>query len=247
MKKHNVFTLIELLVVISIIAILASMLLPALSQARERARSTNCANQLKQIGMAIIMYGDDSDSVYPIIYRGFNAYFYDPSWLGAIIYNKYAPAKYDMYYCPSLKPPEGSNANNLYKIGYGRLMEEDIAAYPYTNYIINKNATALGISGAYMRLINFKRIKNTSQTILGGDSYNFSTEAQYQYIYLKSVSATVSGAHFRHGNAANMVFAEGHVGSLNPGMFKSALENGDTQYSDAIRYFDSSNRLRAIN
>ncbi len=63
MKKQ--FTLIELLVVIAIIAILAAMLLPALSAARERARSANCVGKLKQIGLATFMYAGDNKDYIP--------------------------------------------------------------------------------------------------------------------------------------------------------------------------------------
>ncbi len=60
------FTLIELLVVIAIIALLAALLLPALSQTRARARKTKCIGQLKQLGTAIVMYRDAHDNQMPM-------------------------------------------------------------------------------------------------------------------------------------------------------------------------------------
>ncbi|MCW3062132.1 MAG: prepilin-type N-terminal cleavage/methylation domain [Capsulimonas sp.] len=68
MKKNSLqagFTLIELLVVIAIIAILAAILFPVFAQAREKARQISCASNMKQLGLAILQYVQDSDERYP--------------------------------------------------------------------------------------------------------------------------------------------------------------------------------------
>lgn len=129
MKKQK-FTLIELLVVIAIIAILAGILMPALSSARERAKATSCVNNQKEIGMGMLQYANNAKDViwlwHPkdtVLNEGIPLFgLISVNWF--VEYNKSSAAKkalgpkvcgnyvqnYNMFFCPASRFPNWAEA-----------------------------------------------------------------------------------------------------------------------------------------
>jgi len=108
-SRHRNFTLIELLVVIAIIAILAALLLPALGMARDRAREIQCLGNVRQIGIAVVVYTSDTSGVLPSTRNGSGFLWpYDTAYVTtfsthgnyAYLYREYISTE-NLFYCPT--------------------------------------------------------------------------------------------------------------------------------------------------
>jgi prepilin-type N-terminal cleavage/methylation domain-containing protein/prepilin-type processing-associated H-X9-DG protein len=191
-RKSKQFTLIELLVVIAVIAMLASMLLPALKQAREKAKGIHCANNLKQQGTALYGYVNDYTGYFPSAYIDGLSTWWEKYWFWPL--KEYVAAEFDIgvypyfhdtvFVCPS---------------------DKDIAGNVVTSYIyvpVIKNTYTINI--AKIESFSDTGIMTDGWAMLGGYS-------KYMIVDIEGERDSEKRVRFRHNMGINILYCDGHA------------------------------------
>jgi prepilin-type N-terminal cleavage/methylation domain-containing protein/prepilin-type processing-associated H-X9-DG protein len=217
MQKRNIFTLIELLIVIAIIAILASLLLPALSKARDKAKRIKCAANLKQIGASSVMYVNDGNN-----------------WMPAAAYSG-QPTEWRVELAPYMMPDKYiSNCYDTDLRGGAYICP----SYVYGRRTPNKfweggiawNRSYFGYKASSKPRIRLTSVTKPSVSAFCGDTSDYDTgnDWELQFLHPPSTnSATLVGD--RHDRGINLIWADFHV-AQKPRVELVSGQDGDKDY-----------------
>lgn len=211
-KRTVLFTLIELLIVIAIIAILAALLLPALNQARSKAKATGCLNNLKQSGSAFQFYTNDYDNFIPARWN----------WVGGnhdfwnyLLSEKLKYVPFRVLGCPLEREMNGWYIVNYWNNPASTLNKgtagSSNSAWYYNFYGLNR---MIADTNCWTKL---SRIKKPSNLVLLADNrvYNGGAWQDYSINYVYPEWTLTNGygyAYPVHGNKqCNVLYADGHT------------------------------------
>ncbi|KAB2673410.1 MAG: type II secretion system protein [Verrucomicrobia bacterium] len=186
-RTQSAFTLIELLVVIAIIAVLAGMLLPALANARARARAIACVSDLRQLGVGCAMYASDNQEFLPqTSHQG-------ASWLGSLA----AYGLTNVYRCPV-------DTNRLRLTSYA--INDFLTPHPYGAADVDFTKTTLLPAPS-----ETVHLAEARENFVGSDHFHFA-DAGSGGFGTNAFASQVAVS--RHRGSANYLHAEGHVEGL---------------------------------